>query len=116
MLLTVLMPDQTQVQLVVADNELVFDGSDFWGPQRVKYVILLTMPVAAVSLPFDDIASTLLQAEVRIRALVLNREPDPETQTDPQLLVASDPGNGTCVCFVTYTGTELRFVKVHKEL
>lgn len=114
MILTVLMPDQSQVNVTVADDTLVFDGMDFLEPERIKYVVLYKMPVAAVSLPFDDIASVLLSASVRIRALVLNRFLNPYVGTDPKVVVVPKPVEGDqCVCFVTCKGTELRFVQVH---
>lgn len=115
MILIVLMPDQRQVQLNVADDVLVFDGIDFVDPARLKYVSLYTMPVESFSLPFDDLVSQRLTTAARVIARVLNRFVYPGLPDSPELETAPIPSPGQCTCFITCKGTDLRFVQVHTE-
>jgi hypothetical protein len=112
MLITVLMPDQTKMQLEVAPTDLVFDGTDFVSPSKAKYVMLYQMPTSALSLAFDDIAVQTLLASTNVQAQVLDRTDDTATQTDPTVVAVPDPSDGDCVCLVNCSGTQLGFVSV----
>lgn len=116
MILIALMPDQSQIQIQVADTDLVLDGrGQFVEPQFAEYVALFHQSVDALSLPFDGIETQILQAEVQISAKVLQQAAYPAAETSPLIITQPGPADtdGQCVCFVTCTGTALRFVQVH---
>lgn len=115
MIITVLMPGNHKAILDVADGFLVFDGQYFVEPYYSSYVELYTLPVYALSLEYRDQLPVALQASVRIRALVINKDPTQVPDTDPSLVVELDPASGQCVCGLTCNGTDLRFVTVYPE-
>jgi hypothetical protein len=112
MLITIVMPDQSTPVLSVADTDLIYDGQNYVAPWAARYVELYTLPTHALSLPFDTVQSQGLDVAARIRAFITSRLPDTTEPTDPSVVAVPDPSPGTCVCFVTCSGTELRFVKV----
>ena len=112
MLITVVLPDQSTPVLTIADTDLIYDGQDFLAPWAARYVELYQLPVSALSLPFDDIQSQGLVADVRIKAFITSRLPGGLPPTDPQVVSATDTSYGNCVCFVTCSGTKLTYVKV----
>jgi len=116
MILTILMPDQSHAQIQVADTDLVLDGQgQFVEPRFAKYVALFHQPVDALSLPYDGLETRVMQAEVRVSAKVLDQAAYPAAETSPLIVTQPVPADtdGQCVCFVTCSGTELRFVQVH---
>lgn len=117
MLITVLLPSGKQAQLQIADTDLIYDGQQFVAPQLAHYVELYTVPVTALSLPFNAQGLTnVLTTTVRWVVLVLGSEPLANAVTDPSAVIAPNPNpSGDCVCFVTCAGTELRFIRVIAE-
>lgn len=115
MILIVLMPDQRQVQINVADDVLIFDGTDFVDPARIKYVSLYSIPVESMSVPFDGLASQRLMTAAHVIALVVNRFAYTGLPNSPKLETVAVPNEGQCICLVTCKGTDLSFVNVHTE-
>ena len=113
MLITALLPDGRSVQLGVAENTLVFDGLSFANPSDVSWIELYTIPVSAMSMPYKDVLSQALTAEVRIRASVLEIDNTVVPVTDPSVVASLDPSNGECICGITCNGTDIRFANVH---
>ena len=112
MLITVLMPDQTRMQLEVAPSDLVFDGTGFVPPSKANYVMIYQVPTSAMSLAFDGIAVQTLLSATAVQAQILDRTDDAATQTDPTVVAVPDPSDGDCVCLVNCSGTQLGFVSV----
>jgi hypothetical protein len=108
------MPDQSTVTLDVADNYLVFNGNEFVNPSYLSYIELYTMPIAALSAEHRDIVVGL-QADVKIKALVISKSSVSVPVTDPSVVAEPDPANGECICGLTCNGTSLRFVTVTPE-
>lgn len=115
MFITLLMPNGSTASLGVADNTLVFDGSEFIRPADLKYAMLYALPVSARSVPYKDLDAQTLSAAVRIRALVQGVDPTETLVTDPSLVAEPDPVEGQCICGLTCNGTELRFAVVQLE-
>jgi hypothetical protein len=112
MIITVLLPSGNTATLDVADNVLVFDGSEFLTPKTGSYVMLYALDVAALSMPFKDVAAQPLLAAVKIRSIVKSVDNTSVLVTDPLLVAAPDPSGGLCICGITCAGTDLAFVKV----
>lgn len=110
--LTVLLPNGKTVGLIVADDTLVYDGSQFKSPNTLKYAMLYAVPVEAMALPFKTVPSRPLSVQQHTRAEVIGIDPIPATPTDPSLISEPDPSNGVCICFVTCQGTHLSYVQV----
>ncbi len=100
--LTVVMPDNSQVDLHVAPNTLIFNGMEYVEPKEAKYVMLYDVLVVANS----------LSARASVSAFVISFNVMSEPTTDPRIISASDPGLGMCTCFVTCQGTNLHYTKV----
>ena len=115
MLITVQLPTGVAAQLAVAANTLVFDGEIFMEASAMKYVELYGIAVAAQSMPYKAFPSQVLSIAQRIRARVLSIDATDEPTTDPSLVSQPDPSEGQCICGLTCTGTELRFVVVQLE-
>lgn len=115
MIITALMPGGGSASLGVAENTLVYDGQEFLSPDKVKYLELYTLPVQALSAKYRT-PQEFLHAAVRIRALVINRDPTVVPDTDPSVVAEVDPSGGQCICGITCQGTDLRFVIVTVEL
>lgn len=113
MLITALLPDGQQVQLGIAQNTLVFDGTAFKSPSDISWIQLYTIPVAAVSMPYKDVLSQALVAQVTIRAIITEITDTVSPTTDPRVVSEADPAEGECVCGVTCNGTDIRFANVY---
>jgi hypothetical protein len=109
--LLVTLPNATQVVLKVADNTLVFDGHDFVEPSEAEYVMLYSVDVAALSLPFVE-ASITMTTKAYIKAGIVAYDAISVTPTSTSVVAEPDPSLGQCICFVTCTGTVLRYVRV----
>lgn len=109
--LLVVMPSTMQAVLKVADNTLIYDGHDFVEPADAKYVMLYTVSIAALNLPFVN-AQLDLETKSYVRAAILRYDPISVTPTDPSIEAAPDPSLGTCICFITCHGTNIAYVKV----
>lgn len=114
MIITALTPGNASLQLDVADGLLVFDGRSFVEPSKLSYIELYTLPVEALSAEHRDLVEPLLTRAL-MRALVVGKNPQSVPDTDPSVIVAPDPPDGNCVCALTCSGTDLRFVTVYPE-
>jgi len=115
MIITVLLPSGAQATLGVAENTLVFNGQDFVTPEDLQYAELYTVPVQALSMPYRQLSSLMLSTMVKIKALVTAKDPTVVPTTDTQLVAADDPTLGQCLCGLTCSGVDLRFVTVSVE-
>lgn len=113
--LLVLLPDNTQALLKIADDTLVFDGQTFVDPLIAKYVMLHTVPINALSLTFKEAATAFIISSPFVRAFVLASASTSEALTTPAVEVAPDPSLGTCICGITCRGTLLQYVKLQTE-
>ncbi len=108
--LTVVLPDNSTALLYIADLQLVFDGIRFVEPSDAKWVTLISVPVHALTKPFADIPSALIYTDAFVRAAVVGYDalayPIEDAVTEP------DPSLGNCICFITCTGIDLRYVQV----
>ncbi len=111
MIITVLLPSGDKALMDVADNVLVYDGSEFTVPTVNKYVMLYTLAVSALSAPYKDTVLAL-QTAVQIRAMVTAIDQSSVPDTDPSLVSTPDPSEGLCICGITCAGTDLTFVAV----
>ncbi len=112
MLISLKLPDGVLTDVEVADDILVYNGSDFVKIADAKYVVLYHVPVSAYTQPFRDLATSLIVASYYVRALVLSKAAHVVTTTDPLLVTAADPSQGQCLCFITCNGTDLSYVKI----
>lgn len=113
--LTVILPSQIQQVLDIEEpGTLVYDGQAFVDPQVAQYVMLYTLPVAAVGLPFEGAIPNLVTSAY-VQAGVVSYDGTPVIDTDPSLVTAVDPSGGTCVCFITCKGTWISYVKVTNQ-
>lgn len=116
MLITVLMPDGRVVDLQVADTDLIYNGQGFVAPKDAEYVELYSVPTQALTVPFNaQHLITQLSTQTHIVARVLGYDLIASAVTSPEIVAAVGPSDGQCVCFVTCSGTELRFIKVQVE-
>lgn len=115
MIITALLPGGTQVELTIAPDTLVYNGDVFVNPSYLTYIELYTIPVDALTLPFREQQEMALQTSVRIKALVISRNSTVVPTTDPAVVAVPDPSLGQCICGLTCTGTDLRFVTVTVE-
>ncbi len=112
--LVLILPDEKQVLVSVADDTLVYDGQNYVHPSVAKYVALYTVPVDALSLPFE-VASQEFMTRSLITAQVVAYNPVSKPSTNPLVIAEPDPSLGECVCFVTCKGTWLSYVRVVQE-
>lgn len=112
MLISLKLPDGELTGVEVADDVLVYNGSEFVNIKDAKYVVLYHVPVSAYTQPFRDLATSLIVANYYVRALVTSKVESPVTTTDPLLVSVADPSGGECICFVTCNGTNLSYVKI----
>lgn len=115
MLIDLILPNGPVSDVPVADDALIFTGSEFRTPKVGNYMMLLSVPVHAQTIPFSEVSTAFLIADYKYLALITAVNPVPETTTDPQVVSAVDPSNGVCICGITCIGTELQYVKVTNE-
>lgn len=105
------LPNQTSVAVVVAENTLVYDGHHFVVPEEALTVQLVTMPVDALTLPYETLAARQLVTDTAVIARVVAYT-GYGTVSSVNLIVQPDPSNGECVCMITCQGTDLSYVQV----
>lgn len=114
MIIRAQMPDGSIAVLDVADNTLVYDGQEFKAPSSLKYVEVYALPVEALTTNYKEVVESI-QTYASTKALVINVDPTSVPDSDPLLTTALDPSGGQCVCGLTCTGTDIRFVVVTVE-
>lgn len=110
--LVVMLPASSQVALTVADNTLVYDGTKFVQPYEAKYVMLYTVPVSALSLPFNEVNPMSLQSSASAQCIVVAFNPVSTPNTDPSIEAFPDPSMGQCIVAITCHGTKITYVQV----
>ncbi len=106
----------TQVQLKVADNHLVYDGNTFVSPATAKYVALnlptqvqvtpTPKPIQELPLGETFLMNTLYLCEV------ISVSSTAEATSD--VVAAVDPLNGACLCGITCFGPKIFYVVITK--
>ncbi len=110
----------TQVILKVDDGYLVFDGQEFVYPQDAKYVMLVTQPTNVVyntptPVEYDQFVQ-YVQLTMRNKWVAKVISWSATTPTgDPDVVEASDPLDGECLCGITCLGTNLSYVRVYED-
>lgn len=111
-ILTAVMPNQTRVQLAVAEGALVFDGSNFVEPARARQVALLNTQETPAVVAIKGVPA-MLGFKGTVLAGVVGYDPMSEPSTDSALVSATDPSNGLCICGITCKGTNVAYVQVN---
>lgn len=111
-----LSPSNGIQQVIDVDvDHLILSNGAFVNPQVAKSVTLSGAPFSATFTPFGSAQSTYqnltmsYQDEIRI----CWREPvGTDLYPNENVITATDPSNGQCVCGVTCSGTDLSYVVV----
>lgn len=111
-----LVPLNGQQQILdVPDNVLVMSSGKFVPPQMAPTVTLRSLPVTHDFTAFDyaqDVQAITVAGTQEVR--VCFREPEGvQEYPDTDVVEATDPSGGNCICGVSCAGTELQYVKVH---
>lgn len=113
MLISLMMPTGEIEDVEIADDVLVYNGSEFVRAADATYLVLYHVPVSAYTQPFRDLATSLIVSSYYVRAFITNKVAQTVAVSDPTAITASDPSQGQCLCFVTCNGTDLSYVKIH---
>lgn len=107
--------NDSQLAIDIPDTALILSNEQFVPVQTAPSVTLIQQPVTSEFTPFNSaqLQETLTTAQTQELRICWREPEDVQQYPDTDVIEATDPTGGVCLCGITCMGTDLAFVQVY---